>query len=38
MFATPALEPVLAAMAPGFEQRTGDQVVAISDRVGLAAP
>lgn len=37
VFAAPALKPVLAAMAPVFEQRTGNKVVVISDRVDAVA-
>lgn len=37
VFAAPALEPVVAAMAPLFEKRTGHQLVVISDSVEAVA-
>ncbi|HEY0823304.1 MAG TPA: substrate-binding domain-containing protein [Ramlibacter sp.] len=37
VFAAPALQPVVAAMAPVFEQRTGNKVVVISDSIEAVA-
>jgi ABC-type molybdate transport system substrate-binding protein len=37
VFAAPALKPVVAAMAPVFEKRTGHKVVVISDPVEAVA-
>lgn len=37
VFAAPALKPVVTAMAPVFEKRTGNKVVVISDPVDAVA-
>lgn len=37
VFAAPALRPVVAAMAPVFEQRTGNKLVLVSDPVDVVA-
>lgn len=37
VFAAPALQPVVAAMAPVFEKRTGNRLVVVSDRIEVVA-